>query len=184
MAISTLDLYLGYSGSSTLDNPAAPRLRTLRRAGFVILICGALLRIWVMRVLGRLFTFRLAVRKDHKVVRTGPFGYVRFVMSCLKIYKFTHFCNATRHPSYIGAQVMIIGELLLLLSGNVGQQYFGTASLAFQTLAFTPVAIAALSSVFLIPRITKEEKMLSEALGAEWRIYTSEVKWRLLPGIF
>jgi protein-S-isoprenylcysteine O-methyltransferase Ste14 len=79
---------------------------------------------------------------------------------------------------------MIIGEFLLLLSGNVGQQYFNTASLASQTLAFISLTIAAFSSVFLIPRIAKEEKMLSESLGEEWRIYAGGVKWRLLPGIF
>ena len=59
----------------------------MRRVGFTVLICGALLRIWAMQVLGKLFTFRLAVRKDHKVVQSGPFAFVRFVISCFLGYQ-------------------------------------------------------------------------------------------------
>jgi protein-S-isoprenylcysteine O-methyltransferase Ste14 len=79
---------------------------------------------------------------------------------------------------------MVLGEYLLLLSGNVGQHYLATGSLSSQTLISIPLTLTAFACIVLVPRIEKEEKMLSEALGDEWKTYTSDVKWRLLPGIF
>jgi len=185
MAISAFDIYLGYSNQTTPDPAIAQRLRALHRVGFFFLICGALLRAWAMQVLGRLFTFRLAVRKEHKVVRTGPFALVRFVLQTHQISEKNSPIFATcRHPSYTGAQVLVFGEYLLLLSGNVGQHYFATGSLSSQTIISIPLALTAVACIVLVPRIKKEEKMLSEALGDEWKTYTSDVKWRLLPGIF
>ena len=189
MAISAFDIYLGYSNQTTLGTPVAQRLRALRRVGFFFLICGASLRAWAMQTLGRFFTFRLAVRKEHKVIRTGPFAFVRFVVSCLQTHKISFGWDSLifatyRHPSYTGALAMVLGEFLLLLSGNVGQRYFATGSLSSQTIISIPLTITALSCIPIVPRIKKEEKMLWEALGDEWRKYTSEVKWRLLPGIF
>lgn len=76
--ISLYDLYEGFATSSLPIPPAeTARLRMLRRVGFAFLLAGSFLRIWAMQTLGRLFTFRIAVRKDHKVVRTGPFAIVR-----------------------------------------------------------------------------------------------------------
>eukprot|EP01024_Parvocaulis_polyphysoides_P039830 TRINITY_DN3604_c0_g2_i1.p1 TRINITY_DN3604_c0_g2~~TRINITY_DN3604_c0_g2_i1.p1 ORF type:complete len:208 (-),score=14.84 TRINITY_DN3604_c0_g2_i1:210-833(-) len=44
---------------------------------------GVFLRMWSMRTLGPLFTFQIGIRKDHTLIKTGPYKFVR-------------------HPSYVG----------------------------------------------------------------------------------
>ncbi|KAF9238462.1 hypothetical protein BU15DRAFT_62440 [Melanogaster broomeanus] len=46
-------------------------------AGSILNIAGGLLRIHCYRVLGRMFTFELSIRKDHKLVTSGPYSVVR-----------------------------------------------------------------------------------------------------------
>ena len=52
--------------------------------GLGVLLSGLLLRSWAYLTLGRYFTWHVAVQNDQRVVRSGPFRFVR-------------------HPSYTGA---------------------------------------------------------------------------------
>lgn len=89
-----------------------------------------------------------------------------------------------RHPSYTGAQIMICGEIILMLAGNIGQRFFDSASQPSWLLALYAVGPAALSSIVLVPRIAKEEKMLLEAFGEDYARYQREVPRKIFPGIF
>lgn len=59
------------------------------------MLAGMALRFYAMWVLGRSFTYYVAVRAEQKVVEAGPYRYVR-------------------HPSYTGALVLYIGLGLAL----------------------------------------------------------------------
>ena len=59
-------------------------------AGIVSMGFGFLLRHWSIFILGKYFRTTVEVEKDHKVVRTGPFRYIR-------------------HPSYTGMILFCIG---------------------------------------------------------------------------
>ncbi|RXW18263.1 hypothetical protein EST38_g7593 [Candolleomyces aberdarensis] len=58
--------------------------------GSTLLLSGALLRLWCFRELGRFFTFVATIQKDHKLITSGPYAYVR-------------------HPAYSGLALSLIG---------------------------------------------------------------------------
>ena len=69
-----------------------------------------------------------------------------------------------RHPMYIGALIMMLGVPLALGS------YWG--------LLFVPLSVL----VFVL-RILDEEKMLTQELGG-YRVYTQQVRYRLVPHVW
>jgi protein-S-isoprenylcysteine O-methyltransferase Ste14 len=58
--------------------------------GFFILVCGAVLRIWSVAVLGRSFRTTVEVSTNQQVVQRGPYKLIR-------------------HPSYSGILLMCLG---------------------------------------------------------------------------
>jgi len=58
--------------------------------GYVVLVLGIAFRFWAIQTLGRFFTGQVAIQTGHRVVRSGPYRYVR-------------------HPSYTGGFVALIG---------------------------------------------------------------------------
>lgn len=70
-----------------------------------------------------------------------------------------------RHPIYAGAACLYIG--LILLQNNVtGAVFFGIHIAGF------------------ILKAAREDRFLSRAIPAEYRVYKSFVRWRLLPGVW
>jgi protein-S-isoprenylcysteine O-methyltransferase len=64
-------------------------------AGVLVACLGFLLRHWSIRVLGRYFRTTVEVDRDHRVVRTGPYRYVR-------------------HPAYSGIILFFVGYGLMM----------------------------------------------------------------------
>jgi len=58
--------------------------------GIFLFFFGFALRIYSIKTLGKLFTFEVGLRKDHKLIKTGPYSMIR-------------------HPSYLGYIIMSIG---------------------------------------------------------------------------
>ncbi len=67
---------------------------------FVIYAFGFFLRLSAIRTLGRLFTFEIGIREDHKIIREGPYKWLR-------------------HPSYTGYFFMNLG-----FSGLLANEWF------------------------------------------------------------
>ena len=65
---------------------------------FLILMTGFVLRVWCYIELGRFFTAKLGIRKDHQLIQTGPYQYLV-------------------HPSYL-AQMMIVFPYLFLIDAH------------------------------------------------------------------
>lgn len=61
---------------------------------------GGFIRYFCYRELGRLFTFELSLRADHKLVTTGPYSVVR-------------------HPGYLGV-ILCISGVVIWHAGSVG----------------------------------------------------------------
>lgn len=80
--------------SPSLIEPLAYRLTVTPIFIFGVLLAsfGALLRLVCYSHLGRHFTFELALRKEHKLITDGPYGFVR-------------------HPSYLGSVCYFTGLL-------------------------------------------------------------------------
>ena len=65
-------------------------------ASFVI-FAGLAIRTWAVCTLGKYFTMHISVQRDQKVVRSGPYKYIR-------------------HPSYLGAYLTYISTAIFLRS--------------------------------------------------------------------
>lgn len=89
-----LALAIGWSIYSPFHWPAAWRA-PLFRCGLVLMVLGLALRWWSVLTLDRFFTVDVAMRPDHRLVRTGPYHWLR-------------------HPSYTGALRVFFGAGLAL----------------------------------------------------------------------
>jgi len=98
-----------------VQKAAIPWLRTeFFFAGIAIMWLGIAFRYYAMRVLGRYFTFDVAVHTNQTVIEAGPYRYIR-------------------HPSYTGALITLFGFgltlgnwaglLALLACGAIGYSY-------------------------------------------------------------
>ena len=65
--------------------------------GTLVTILGGLIRYKCYRALGRMFTFEMSIRKNHKLITSGPYAIVR-------------------HPSYVG--VILVASGLMLIHGS------------------------------------------------------------------
>ena len=63
--------------------------------GVVLLLLGIPMRVWALVTLGRFFTMPITLREDHRIVRDGPYRYLR-------------------HPAYTAGLLMGVGMALIL----------------------------------------------------------------------
>lgn len=68
---------------------------TLLWGGCALMLAGMLLRWWSIRVLAEHFTVDVAIAADHRLIRSGPYRWVR-------------------HPSYTGLLLTVFGFLCAL----------------------------------------------------------------------
>ncbi|KAF8323947.1 hypothetical protein DL93DRAFT_2070079 [Clavulina sp. PMI_390] len=123
-----------------------------------------------MHTLGRFFTFQLSIRPHHKLIRTGPYHFVR-------------------HPSYTGIYLQVIGFLIILQTSDAAA--FVLRSSPQVLLRHGSVIVVALVATFLFvhrnflrERMIVEEKMLAQAFGKEWDQYVADVPYRLIPYVW
>jgi len=75
--------------------PDSAKWDAITIGALVAMSLGLVLRTWSVYTLGRHFTMHLAVQKEHRVIRTGPYRYLR-------------------HPSYVGAFLTYVGTPVFL----------------------------------------------------------------------
>jgi len=94
--LTWLAISLDFTLSSRFPQAAIPWKRTaLFFSGIAFMLAGVALRFYAMSVLGRFFTYYVAVHTEQTVVEVGPYRYVR-------------------HPSYTGALMIFVGLGLAL----------------------------------------------------------------------
>jgi protein-S-isoprenylcysteine O-methyltransferase Ste14 len=91
--------------------------------GITFMLAGISLRLYAMALLGRYFTFDVAIHSGQQVIEAGPYRYVR-------------------HPSYTGALLTLTGFGLAL--GNLAGLLVAVACLGFAYSYRIPVEEAAL----------------------------------------
>ncbi|KAI0071611.1 hypothetical protein K474DRAFT_587040 [Panus rudis PR-1116 ss-1] len=134
--------------------------------GCSLSIAGGILRLICYRALGRQFTFELSLRKDDKLITSGPYAYVR-------------------HPSYTGAFACIIGYVVWLLSSG---SWFAECGM-WQTTggrayALTSIVVVVFFLTTVLKRIEKEDRVLRDTYGAQWDAWAKKTPYRVLPGIY
>jgi len=134
-------------------------------AGSVLAIVGSLGRLWCFRTLGRHFTYELSLRKDHKLVTTGPYAIVR-------------------HPSYLTWALSVLG--LSFVIGGPGSfvrqcGWLGTSP----GMLFGSVwaVLSVLVWMVCVDRSRREDAFLREHFREEWERYAKRVRYRLIPGV-
>ncbi|KAL4061998.1 hypothetical protein V8B97DRAFT_1919485 [Scleroderma yunnanense] len=138
-------------------------------AGACLVIVGSLIRRHCYRILGHFFTFELSIRKDHKLITSGPYSIVR-------------------HPSYLGAICMLVGSVLCAFDRK---SWIVASSGLFphdevsstRTLWFLRALALSLSSLAL-GRMNNEDAMLERTFGKEWRAWVEKVPYKLIPGVY
>ena len=112
---------------------AIPLPGWLRWAGFGLGLASLALWTWTQAMLGKEWSAQLQLRKEHHLVTSGPYAWVR-------------------HPLYTA-------------------MFSWAASLALLTANWVFMALAALSVVGVVARVPREEQMMIDEFGDEYRAY-------------
>ncbi|KAJ7211580.1 hypothetical protein GGX14DRAFT_362465, partial [Mycena pura] len=141
-------------------------LTTQLAFGSILAVAGALLRIQCYRALGKHFTFETGISRDHKLVTSGPYRYMR-------------------HPGYTGSAAVYFG--LLCSCGSPGSWFMeclfkGSTAGAVLCLSFAAVRGLAVSGLLL--RMSKEDEGLKNEFGKEWTAWAARVPYVLIPYIY
>jgi len=135
--------------------------------GSLLIIFGALLRYQCYQTLGKLFTFELSIRNDHKLVTTGPYAVVR-------------------HPSYTGAIMALTGAIFSKTTHGSWLRECGAWDSVVGKVLVWSWMIAAVSTVcgVVFRRIPGEDAAMKKQFGKEWDAWARRVRYRLIPGIY
>ncbi|KAG0357204.1 hypothetical protein BG005_003826 [Podila minutissima] len=128
-------------------------------------ILGSLFRIWAMYTLDRFFTFKIMIRSDHRLVKTGPYRYLL-------------------HPAYTG---LTIGIMSITLTTNYDGGVWSTLVTPYVPVPFLGeaffVGLFVVISKVHWDRIQGEEKMMEDHFGPKWKAYARR-RYRMLPFVF
>jgi protein-S-isoprenylcysteine O-methyltransferase len=90
-----LTQFLGAIEAVNFRYPQSLDWDAITTAALVAMAAGLGLRVWAVLTLGRYFTWFITVYEDHKVIRSGPFRFIR-------------------HPSYCGALILFVATLVFI----------------------------------------------------------------------
>ncbi|KAL4073191.1 hypothetical protein V8B97DRAFT_1916593 [Scleroderma yunnanense] len=169
--MAALNHYVGASVSPSLsthlDDVLLPASRSRKLlspifiSGTLMVTIGSYIRIRCFQELGKLFTFDLTMHPEHKLVTSGPYGYVR-------------------HPAYTGSLFLIAGITLSHLTpGSLPVEcLLGFVGSTFVWVTWWIWSVAVAKS-----RVFAEDEELQKRLGSEWNAYAARVKYCFIPGL-
>ena len=135
-------------------------------AGCTLMLCGASLRLWCYRALGRLFTYELTVKKDHTLVTSGPYAVVR-------------------HPAYTGVLPLSVGALTLHFSpGSWYRECIGWDTVWSKMFTVLWGAEMLGISLMLLLRVNMEDEVLRKEFGQTWDAYARKTPYKLIPFVY
>jgi len=95
LAVTFYLLFWRETGIGFLGNRFLPRSGAIAVAGFIATLLGWAVAIWARVHLGRYWSDKVVLREDHKLVRSGPYAYMR-------------------HPIYSGVLLGVAGTAVVL----------------------------------------------------------------------
>ncbi len=128
-------------------------------AAFAVL--GGFLRVHCFRALGQNFTFQISRQEDHKLITSGAYAYVR-------------------HPSYLAA-FMSFGGAMPLYFLWLRVVVRGVVGIAFVGVWYGAMALMLIT---LLGRLKSEDEFLELEFGDEWREWSKNVPWRIVPFLY
>lgn len=144
---------------------STPITPTFLACNLAVAIGGAL-RFYCITTLGKFWSFQLSIRKEHRLVTSGPYSVVR-------------------HPSYTGLLLQSIGVIVMYGSPGSWMWRSGILQVPFMTALAVAGCLVYTMSVWLsVTRPAIEDKMLQRTMGEDWENWAKKVRYRLLPGIY
>ncbi|TFK25235.1 hypothetical protein FA15DRAFT_639947 [Coprinopsis marcescibilis] len=153
--------YLGWTGDLSRVSFNATFL-----VGAFFACLGAYIRWSSYKALGHLFTFEMSIKKDHRLVKDGPYRVVR-------------------HPGYL-ALLLDLGGAFLAFSGpgSWARESGFLTSWTGRPLFIIASAIPIFITFGLIRRVPNEDEALHKAFGKEWEDWAKEVPYKLIPFVY
>jgi protein-S-isoprenylcysteine O-methyltransferase Ste14 len=93
LAIGAVLMGSGQLPAAWLNDRFLPQTRTIYWAGTIMVAAGLAFMVWARRHLGTNWSGRVALKHDHELIRTGPYGLVR-------------------HPIYSGLLLALLGTAI------------------------------------------------------------------------
>ncbi|KIJ13046.1 hypothetical protein PAXINDRAFT_81831 [Paxillus involutus ATCC 200175] len=128
----------------------------------LIALLGMSIRLWCYRVMGRLFTFDLALLPKHKLITSGPYAIVR-------------------HPSYTGGYLTLSGATLAHATRGSWAYECGAI---YSVWGIAWAVLVGVSFAIVVERCTREDRILHAAFGKEWEEWSQKVRWRMVPWVY
>lgn len=134
--------------------------------GTAMSVFGAAVRASCYHHMGKHFTFELTLQKDHQLVTSGPYSFVR-------------------HPSYIGIFAFFFGSVLSLF----GPGSFWLAADLWQYpiakfLGLCYIFYAIYVGAVLFARVSKEDEVLRREFKDQWASWANRTPYRLIPFVY
>ena len=129
---------------------------------------STIIRLQCYKALGKSFTFEVSLKKDHRLVTSGPYAFVR-------------------HPAYSTGALGFFGALachttpgawLLECSGVLQPPWDG------RLIALGWLAGAASFILTMVPRLSREDEILKGYFETEWDAWAAKVPYSLIPGVY
>jgi len=116
--------------------------------------------------MGPLFTGALAIRKNHKLITSGPYGVVR-------------------HPSYSGILAVLAGLVCWFCSSGSWLRESGVLEFTAGSVFFYTFGLRLWIAIMVnVSRMGREDKELRRVFGEEWDAWARWVPYRLVPGLY
>ncbi|KAK7687002.1 hypothetical protein QCA50_009501 [Cerrena zonata] len=146
--------------------PSHEKISSVAVCGVTLSLIGFCFRLHALRLLGRQFTFELSIRKEHKLVTSGPYSIVR-------------------HPSYLGNIVFCIGNVILTMGpGSVWFERALWSSYLGATIMTLWLWLNASLIVLMIGRTTSEDAALQREFDQHWQKWAAQTRYKLIPFVY
>ena len=134
--------------------------------GAVLMVMGTVIRVQCYRKMGKQFTSSVTLLKDHKLITSGPYSYVR-------------------HPSYTGGLLILTALVIWYAAEGSWLREREVHKMPLAWLILAPViAIISFLHLLVFRRIPAEDEILRKAFGKEWDEWARKVPDRIIPGIY
>ncbi|TFK45848.1 ICMT-domain-containing protein [Heliocybe sulcata] len=147
---------------------AVPTIRVTPTAlvGWFLAVAGSYVRYRCFKTLGKYFTFELSIRKEHRLVTSGPYSYVR-------------------HPAYTGGMIAGLGTSVCFLGeGSWLRECGWLHTFIGKTVVGAFLFPVILGSLIAVRRTIVEDRTLQREFGVQWDEWAARVPYRLIPYVF
>lgn len=132
---------------------------------WVLVVSAAYISRQCYHSLGHLFTFDLSIKKNHRLVQSGPYSVVR-------------------HPAYTGILLLNCGIMITHSGFGSDPSY---ASLIFPSVGryydYFIFWASALAFYALTKRANLEDRVLMHQFGEDWKTWERKVPFQFIPGL-